>query len=54
MTLGGVVFVTPALVWLAAAAPIAALALHAYDGARRRQLSRRLGELPLIRRVTSA
>lgn len=52
--LGAVTFVTPALVWLACAAPVLVGLLHAFDRARRRQLGRRLGELPLIRRVTAS
>lgn len=49
-----VTFVTPWLLWLAGAAPLAVALLHAYDRMRRRQLERRLGELPLIRRVTAS
>lgn len=47
-------FVTPWLVWLACAAPVLVLLLHGYDRMRRRQLGQRLGELPLIRRVTAS
>src|SRR5262245_55043242 len=50
----GVFFVTPTLLYLAGAAPVFVLLLHAYDRMRRRQLGRRLGELPLIRRVTAS
>jgi len=50
----GVSFVTPTLLYLAGAAPVLVLLLHAYDRMRRRQLGRRLGELPLIRRVTAS
>ena len=49
-----VTFVTPWLFWLACAALPAVALLHAYDRLRRRQLGRRLGELPLIRRVTAS
>lgn len=57
MSVGGlasITFVTPGLVWLACAAPVLVGLLHAYDRARRRRLARRLGELPLIRRVTAS
>jgi Ca-activated chloride channel family protein len=46
-----VTFVTPWLVVVAAAAPLAALAVFWYDRGRRRALTRRLGELPVIGRV---
>lgn len=49
-----VTFVTPWLFWLGCAALPAVALLHAYDRMRRRQLGRRLGELPLIRRVTAS
>ncbi len=49
-----VTFVTPWLLWLAGTAPLVVGLLHAYDRMRRRQLGRRLGELPLIRRVTAS
>jgi Ca-activated chloride channel homolog len=49
-----VTFVTPWLLGLACAAPLFVALLHAYDRMRRRQLGRRLGELPLIRRVTAS
>lgn len=52
--LASLTFVTPGLVWLACAAPVLVGLLHAYDRARRRWLARRLGELPLIRRVTAS
>ncbi|HEX4422891.1 MAG TPA: VWA domain-containing protein [Kofleriaceae bacterium] len=44
-------FVTPHLLWVAAGAPLALLALHLYDRARRRQLTSRLGELAVIGKV---
>lgn len=47
-------FATPALLWVAAAAPVAVLALHVFDRVRRRQLARRLGELPLLGTVTAS
>lgn len=40
--------------WLAWLAPLAVAALHLYDAARRRQLTRRLGELPVISRVMAS
>jgi len=49
-----VTFVTPWLFWLACVSPLFVVLLHAYDRMRRRQLSSRLGELPLIRRVTAS
>lgn len=47
-------FATPWLVWIAAAAPLAACALHLYDRARRRALTGRLGELPVIGKVIAS
>lgn len=44
-------FVHPWVAWLACAVPIAVALLVAYDRARRAQLTRRLGELPVIGRV---
>ena len=49
-----ITFVTPWLFWVACAAPVLVLLLYAYDTVRRDQLARRLGELPLIRRVTAS
>jgi Ca-activated chloride channel family protein len=49
-----VTFATPALAWLAAAAPLIVLALHLYDRARRRQLTGRLGELPVVGKVLAS
>jgi Ca-activated chloride channel family protein len=49
-----VTFATPWLVWLAIAAPVAVLALHLYDRARRRQLTGRLGELPVVGKVIAS
>ncbi len=47
-------FETPWLVWLGAAAPVVALALHALDLRRQRVLMERLGELPAVRRMMAA
>ncbi|HMG24495.1 MAG TPA: VWA domain-containing protein [Kofleriaceae bacterium] len=47
-------FATPWLVWLAAAAPFAVAALQLYDRARRRTLTRRLGELPVVGKVIAS
>lgn len=44
-------FATPWLAWLALLAPVAVALLHLYDRARRRQLTQRLGELPVLRKV---
>jgi Ca-activated chloride channel family protein len=52
--LGPVTFVWPWLFWLACCVPVLVGLLHAYDRMRRRQLAQRLGELPLIRRVTAS
>jgi len=49
-----VTFVTPWLVWAAAAVPVAVLALHLHDRARRRALTGRLGELPVIGKVIAS
>ena len=49
-----VTFVTPWLFWLACSSPAFVVLLHAWDRMRRRQLSSRLGELPLIKRVTAS
>jgi Ca-activated chloride channel family protein len=47
-------FVTPWLAKLACSVPGLVGMLYAYDRMRRRQLGRRLGELPLIQRVTAS
>jgi hypothetical protein len=47
-------FATPALVWVAAVVPLVVAALHVYDRARRRRLTRRLGELPVIGKVIAS
>jgi len=47
-------FATPWLFWVAIASPIAVIALHLYDRARRQQLTRRLGELPIVSRVMAS
>jgi Ca-activated chloride channel family protein len=49
-----VTFVTPWLVWVAIAAPLVVLVLHLHDRARRRRLTRRLGELPIVARVIAS
>lgn len=46
--------VTPWLAWLAIAAPFAVLALHLHDRARRRLLTSRLGELPVLGKVIAS
>lgn len=47
-------FVTIELVYAAIAAPLLVLALHAYDRRRRRYLTNRLGELPVLGRVIAS
>ena len=47
-------FATPQLLWIAIAAPVVVLLLEVYDRARRRQLTRRLGELPVIGKVIAS
>ena len=47
-------FVTIELLYLAIAAPLLVIALHVYDHKRRAQLTRRLGELPVIGRVIAS
>ena len=47
-------FATPWLVGVAIAAPVVVLLLQLYDRARRRQLTRRLGELPVIGKVIAS
>lgn len=47
-------FATPWLAWLALLAPVVVVALHLYDRARRRQLTTRLGDLPIISRVMAS
>jgi len=49
-----VTLVTPWLAWLAIAAPFAVLVLHLHDRARRRVLTRRLGELPVLGKVIAS
>jgi len=49
-----VTFVTPWLVGVAIAAPVVVLVLHLHDRARRRQLTRRLGDLPVVGRVIAS
>jgi len=52
--LSAISFATPSLAWAALAAPLGVLALHLYDRARRRQLTRRLGDLPVLGRVMAS
>jgi Ca-activated chloride channel family protein len=48
-------FATPWLLWIALAVPFAVAALHLHDRARRRRLTGRLGELPVLgKMITSA
>ena len=47
-------FVTVELVYLAAIVPALVIALHVYDRARRAQLTRQLGELPVLGRVMAS
>ncbi|MDQ3367720.1 MAG: VWA domain-containing protein [Myxococcota bacterium] len=47
-------FVTIELLYAACVAPLLVMALHVYDRARRRQLTRQLGELPVIGRVIAS
>ncbi|HWU90511.1 MAG TPA: VWA domain-containing protein [Kofleriaceae bacterium] len=49
-----VTFVMPELFWLACASPLYVLGLHLYDRARRRRLTSRLGELPVLGRVMAS
>ena len=44
-------FATKWLMWIALFSPLAVIAVHLYDRARRRQLTRRLRELPIVSRV---
>ena len=52
--MSGLGFVTVELVYLAIAAPFLVLALHVYDRKRRAQLTRQLGELPVLGRVMAS
>jgi len=54
MTLFGVVFGSPAFVYLALFAPLFVVGLYVYDAHRRRQLTRALGELPVLGRVIAS
>ena len=47
-------FATPWLAWLAIAVPFAVAGLHLHDRARRRRLTTRLGELPVLGRVIAS
>jgi Ca-activated chloride channel family protein len=49
-----VTFANPWLLAIAVAAPIAVAALHLYDRVRRRQLTRRLGDLQVVSRVLAS
>src|SRR5262249_16584666 len=48
-----VTFATPWLIWIAVAAPFAVAALQLYDRARRRARLGRLGELPVVGKVSA-
>lgn len=47
-------FATPWLAWIALVIPFAVAALHLHDRARRRRLTSRLGELPVIGKVIAS
>ena len=47
-------FATKWLFWIAIVSPVAVIALHLYDRARRQVLTRRLGELPIVSRVMAS
>jgi Ca-activated chloride channel family protein len=47
-------FVHEELVWIAAAAPVVAVAIHLIDRRRQRVLMERLGELPAVQRMMAA
>ena len=47
-------FATPELVWLAVAAPLVVAVLQLHDRARRRALTARLGELPVVGKVVAS
>jgi hypothetical protein len=49
-----VTFGTPAAAWLVLVAPLVVLALHLYDRACRRELTGRLGELPVVGKVIAS
>ena len=52
--LGGLTLATPWLGAAALAAPVVVLVLHLYDRARRRHLTARLGDLPVVARVIAS
>jgi Ca-activated chloride channel family protein len=54
LTIGPLTFGSLPLFVLACCAPVFVLVLHIYDEARRRTLTRRLGELPVIGRVIAS
>ncbi len=54
MSVGGLTLTTPWLGAAALAAPVLVLLLHLYDRARRRQLTARLGDLPVVARVLAS
>ena len=54
MSVGGLTLATPWLGAAALAAPVLVLLLHLYDRARRRQLTARLGDLPVVARVIAS
>jgi len=45
---------TPWLLVVAIAAPLVVVVLHLYDRSRRRQLTSRLGELPVVVKVIAS
>ena len=47
-------FASPSVLWLAALASVYVLALFLYDRVQRRMLSTRLGELPVLGKVTAS
>src|SRR4051794_10891155 len=47
-------FAYPSVFWLAMLSPFAVIGLYLYDRARRRQLTNRLGELPVIGKVIAS
>ena len=54
MTIGSLTFASLPLFVMACCAPVFVLLLHVYDHARRRTLTRRLGELPVIGKVIAS
>ncbi|HEY5937800.1 MAG TPA: VWA domain-containing protein, partial [Kofleriaceae bacterium] len=52
--IGEITFAHPTVLWLVLLAPLFVLAFYLFDRARRGQLTRRLGELPVIGRVIAS